>query len=101
MGLVSDGGVHAHIDHLKQLLLVAQAQQVPECFLHFFADGRDTAPTSAAGYLAQIEAFMAEIGYGKVATVVGRYYAMDRDKRWERYVVLNCLSCRFSLKNSD
>ncbi len=88
MGLVSDGGVHSHINHLKEILRAAKAANVPECYLHFFADGRDTAPTSAAGYLADIEGFMAnEVGYGRVATIVGRYFAMDRDKRWDRYVL--------------
>lgn len=65
----------------------AKAAGVPQCFLHFFADGRDTAPRSATKYLAQIQDVMQQMNYGKLATVVGRYYAMDRDKRWERVKV--------------
>lgn len=84
LGLVSDGGVHSHIDHIKQFLLAARDAQVPECYVHFFADGRDTAPRSARLYLRQLLDFMTEINYGKVASVCGRYYAMDRDNRWER-----------------
>ncbi len=79
-----DGGVHAHIDHLKEFLLVAKENEVPECYVHFFADGRDTAPRSAHMYFRQLIDFMESINYGKVASMCGRYYAMDRDKRWER-----------------
>lgn len=84
LGLVSDGGVHSHIGHLFALLKAAKEQQVPHVYIHFFGDGRDTAPRSAAGYLKQLQEFIAEQGVGEVATIVGRYYAMDRDKRWER-----------------
>eukprot|EP00003_Mantamonas_plastica_P015611 TRINITY_DN2636_c0_g1_i10.p1 TRINITY_DN2636_c0_g1~~TRINITY_DN2636_c0_g1_i10.p1 ORF type:complete len:447 (-),score=133.47 TRINITY_DN2636_c0_g1_i10:149-1411(-) len=88
LGLVSDGGVHAHIDHLKALLRTAKAANVPTAFVHFFADGRDTAPTSASGYLADIMKYMQDdIEYGCIADIVGRYYAMDRDTRWERIQV--------------
>ncbi|KAJ2744214.1 hypothetical protein GGI20_003146 [Coemansia sp. BCRC 34301] len=83
-GLVSDGGVHAHIKHLVGLLEAAKEAGVPTTYVHFFADGRDTSPRSATTYLAELLAAMAELNYGKVATIVGRYYAMDRDKRWER-----------------
>lgn len=84
LGLISDGGVHSHINHLFALLEAAKAAEVPEVYVHFFGDGRDTAPRSAAGYLKQLNEFMAKEKYGKLATIVGRYYAMDRDKRWER-----------------
>jgi 2,3-bisphosphoglycerate-independent phosphoglycerate mutase len=84
LGLVSDGGVHAHIQHLFGLLRAAKELQVPQTFVHFFGDGRDTAPKSAVLYLQQLLAFMQELEYGQLATVTGRYYAMDRDKRWER-----------------
>ncbi|KAI8970614.1 2,3-bisphosphoglycerate-independent phosphoglycerate mutase [Pilobolus umbonatus] len=84
MGLVSDGGVHSHIDHLVALLGAAKDAGVPESYVHFFGDGRDTAPKSGAGYMQQLLDAMEKLEYGKVADVVGRYYAMDRDKRWER-----------------
>jgi 2,3-bisphosphoglycerate-independent phosphoglycerate mutase len=84
LGLVSDGGVHSHITHLYALLAAAKAAGVPHTYVHFFGDGRDTAPRSAAGYAQQLVGFIAKEGYGEIATVVGRYYAMDRDKRWER-----------------
>ncbi|KAJ2877750.1 2,3-bisphosphoglycerate-independent phosphoglycerate mutase, partial [Coemansia aciculifera] len=86
-GLVSDGGVHAHIKHLVGLLEAAKEAEVPEAFVHFFADGRDTSPRSATAYLSELQQAMAKLEYGKVATIVGRYYAMDRDKRWERVQV--------------
>ncbi|KAJ3739659.1 BPG-independent [Lentinula detonsa] len=84
LGLISDGGVHSHINHLYALLETAKAGGVPETYVHFFGDGRDTAPRSAAGYCQDVVGFMEKEGYGELATVVGRYYAMDRDKRWER-----------------
>ncbi|GJJ78207.1 2,3-bisphosphoglycerate-independent phosphoglycerate mutase [Entomortierella parvispora] len=84
MGLISDGGVHSHMNHLFALLDAAKEAKVPEVYIHFFGDGRDTSPRSAAGYLKQLLAKMEEINYGKLATITGRYYAMDRDKRWER-----------------
>ncbi|XP_055353937.1 2,3-bisphosphoglycerate-independent phosphoglycerate mutase-like [Paramacrobiotus metropolitanus] len=87
LGLVSDGGVHSHIDHLCALLEGAKAAHVPKTFVHFFGDGRDTSPTSAAGYLDRLLQHMAAIQYGELADITGRYYAMDRDKRWERIKV--------------
>lgn len=85
LGLVSDGGVHSHINHLLALLKLAKERGVPHVYIHFFGDGRDTAPRSAAGYMKELLDFIKENdGVGEVATVVGRYYAMDRDKRWER-----------------
>ncbi|KAF9116816.1 hypothetical protein BGX27_010433 [Mortierella sp. AM989] len=84
MGLISDGGVHSHQNHLYALLEAAKEAQVPEVYIHFFGDGRDTSPRSAAGYMKQLVEKLDELKYGKVATITGRYYAMDRDKRWER-----------------
>ncbi|KIL71122.1 hypothetical protein M378DRAFT_65056 [Amanita muscaria Koide BX008] len=84
LGLVSDGGVHSHISHLFALLETAKEQGVPHVYVHFFGDGRDTAPRSAIIYLEQLLDFIKKEQVGELATVVGRYYAMDRDKRWER-----------------
>jgi 2,3-bisphosphoglycerate-independent phosphoglycerate mutase len=87
LGLVSDGGVHGHIEHLKYLLKSAKEFGIKNSFVHFFGDGRDTAPRSAHGYMTDLLNFMNSIEYGQIATVTGRYYAMDRDKRWERIKV--------------
>ncbi|KAI0779042.1 cofactor-independent phosphoglycerate mutase [Trametes elegans] len=84
LGLVSDGGVHSHINHLYALLETAKEVGLKDVYIHFFGDGRDTAPRSAAGYLKDLQAFIEKEQIGEVATIVGRYYAMDRDKRWER-----------------
>ncbi|RRA49718.1 2,3-bisphosphoglycerate-independent phosphoglycerate mutase [Acidipila sp. EB88] len=84
MGLVSDGGVHAHQNHLYALLRAAKEQGLERVYVHAFLDGRDTLPTSGAGYLEQLLAKIHEYGVGRIATVSGRYYAMDRDMRWER-----------------
>lgn len=84
MGLLSDGGVHSHIDHLKGLLKLAKDAGLSKVFVHCFMDGRDVAPGSGKDFIASLEAYMQEIGVGKIATVNGRYYAMDRDNRWER-----------------
>ncbi|KAI0352207.1 cofactor-independent phosphoglycerate mutase [Trametes cingulata] len=84
LGLVSDGGVHSHITHLYALLETAKEVGLTDVYIHFFGDGRDTAPRSAAGYMKDLLAFLEKEQVGAVATVVGRYYAMDRDKRWER-----------------
>ncbi|MBZ5569241.1 MAG: 2,3-bisphosphoglycerate-independent phosphoglycerate mutase [Acidobacteriia bacterium] len=83
-GLLSDGGVHSHINHLFALLRMAKQNGVERVFVHCFMDGRDTLPTSGAGYIEQLQQKMREYGVGKIASVEGRYYAMDRDKRWER-----------------
>ena len=83
-GLLSDGSVHSHIDHLKHLLAIAKEAGVPRTLLHCCLDGRDTPPTSGAGYVKQIAEEMTKLGYGEVSTLTGRYWAMDRDKRWER-----------------
>ena len=84
MGLISDGGVHSHIDHLKALIKMAKEQGVENVFVHGFTDGRDVAPTSALSFVEDIENYMNEVGVGKFASLSGRYYSMDRDKRWER-----------------
>ena len=83
-GLLSDGGVHSHNTHLYGLLEMAKREGVDKVYVHCFMDGRDTAPTSGAGFIEELEKKMKEIGVGKIATVIGRYYAMDRDNRWER-----------------
>lgn len=83
-GLLSDGGVHSHLDHIKAVLLLAQKRGIENVFLHCFMDGRDVPPTSGIEYMQEIENYMAEHKLGKVGVVSGRYYAMDRDKRWER-----------------
>ena len=84
LGLLSDGGVHSHIEHLEGLLDFAKRAGVEKVYVHAFLDGRDTPPKSAILYIEEIERHMAEIGLGQIATVSGRYYAMDRDNRWER-----------------
>ncbi len=84
MGLVSDGGVHSSNQHLYALLRLAAQRGVEHVFVHCFTDGRDTPPTSGKGYVAELMSKMREYGIGRVASVCGRYYAMDRDKRWER-----------------
>ncbi len=83
-GLVSDGGVHSHIEHLKALLDMAKEKQVPRVFIHCFMDGRDTPPKSGADYMRELVEKTTTINYGKIATICGRYWAMDRDTRWER-----------------
>lgn len=84
MGLVSDGAVHSHQDHLYALLEMAKREGVAKVAIHTFQDGRDTDPKSGLGYIQALEGKIQEIGVGKIATVSGRYFAMDRDKRWDR-----------------
>lgn len=84
LGLVSDGGVHSHLKHLFALIDLAKRKDVKNLFIHAFLDGRDTPPKSALNYLQELEDYLKSAGVGKVATVSGRYYAMDRDRRWER-----------------
>jgi 2,3-bisphosphoglycerate-independent phosphoglycerate mutase len=84
VGLVSDNGIHSHQRHLHALIEMAARHQVPRVFVHAFTDGRDTSPTGGAGYLDELQHVMARTGTGRIATVTGRYYAMDRDKRWPR-----------------
>lgn len=84
MGLLSDGGVHSHIEHIKALIKMAADQQVGKVWLHCFMDGRDVSPTSGASFLAEIISYSRQYPQVSLATVMGRFYAMDRDKRWER-----------------
>jgi 2,3-bisphosphoglycerate-independent phosphoglycerate mutase len=84
MGLCSDGGVHSLLTHLYALLEMSKKQNVEQVFVHCFMDGRDTPPESGAGFIEQVQKEMRRIGAGQIATVSGRYYAMDRDKRWDR-----------------
>lgn len=83
-GLLSTGGVHSHLEHVYALLKLAKNNGLNNVYVHCFLDGRDTPPTSAKGFIETLEAKMSEIGVGKVATISGRYYAMDRDNRWDR-----------------
>jgi 2,3-bisphosphoglycerate-independent phosphoglycerate mutase len=83
-GLLSDGGVHSSLEHLAACLELARREGVARCHVHAFMDGRDTPPRSGAGFMRQLQQRMAQAGIGDVATVHGRYYAMDRDKRWDR-----------------
>src|SRR5882762_2534896 len=84
LGLLSNGGVHSHIEHLFALLEMAKQQKVENVFVHCFMDGRDTPPHSGREFVQRLQRKMRELGIGKIATLVGRYYAMDRDNRWER-----------------
>jgi 2,3-bisphosphoglycerate-independent phosphoglycerate mutase len=84
LGLVSDGGVHSHIRHLFGLLEMAKRRDIEEVYVHCFLDGRDTPPASAESYIQELEEKMRKKGVGKIATVAGRFYGMDRDKRWNR-----------------
>jgi 2,3-bisphosphoglycerate-independent phosphoglycerate mutase len=84
IGLVSDGGVHSSMDHLRALIELAAELGVGDLVVHAFTDGRDTLPRSGAGFLEQVETWMAGSGAGRIGSIVGRYYAMDRDKRWDR-----------------
>ena len=84
IGLVSDGGVHSHIRHLLALLRLARERGVHQVYIHAITDGRDTTPKGSLGYLERLQAELQEIGIGRVASVGGRYYAMDRDNRWDR-----------------
>ncbi len=83
-GLLSTGGVHSHIGHIYALLKMAKDRGVKECYVHCFMDGRDVSPTSGAGFIRDLQAEMARLNYGKIASVTGRYYAMDRDNNWDR-----------------
>ena len=84
IGLVSDGGVHSGFSHLEALIRLGASLQVPDLVLHAFTDGRDTLPHSGAGYLETVQGWMDDAGVGRIGSVVGRYWAMDRDKRWDR-----------------
>jgi len=84
MGLLSDGGVHSHITHLYALLRMAKEQGIEKVYVHCFLDGRDVPPSSGKHFVEQLQAKMQQLGVGEIATVMGRFYAMDRDKRWDR-----------------
>ncbi|SHJ44002.1 phosphoglycerate mutase [Clostridium amylolyticum] len=84
LGLLSDGGVHSHIDHIKALIRMAKKKGLQKVYLHGFMDGRDVPPASGKDFVIEIQDCMKEVGVGKIATISGRYYAMDRDNRWER-----------------
>ena len=84
MGLLSDGGVHSHIEHLRGLLEFAKKEGLQKVYVHAFMDGRDVPPSSGKDFIIKTEEMMKEVGVGQIATVSGRYYAMDRDNRWER-----------------
>ena len=84
MGLFSDGGVHSHNNHLYAILALAKKEGLKEVFVHAFTDGRDTAPRAGISYLEQFQQQADQIGIGKIVSIVGRYFAMDRDNRWER-----------------
>lgn len=102
MGLLSDGGVHSHNTHLYALLRFAKQQGIKRVYVHAFLDGRDVPPSSAAGFVEELEQKMAAIGVGKIATVAGRYYAMDRDKRWERVEkAYRAMVCREGVHAAD
>ena len=95
MGLVSDGGVHSHNEHVYALLELAKRHGLTKVYVHAFLDGRDVPPSSGIGYIEALEAKMKEIGVGSISTISGRYYAMDRDKRWERVEkTYNAMVCR-------
>ncbi|HEY0298033.1 MAG TPA: 2,3-bisphosphoglycerate-independent phosphoglycerate mutase [Arachidicoccus sp.] len=84
LGLVSNGGVHSHINHLKAIIDVCKEQGLSNVFIHAFTDGRDCDPHSGKGFIEELQNHLSETGVGQIATITGRYYAMDRDKRWER-----------------
>lgn len=95
MGLVSDAGVHSMLDHLYGLLEIAKEANLDKVFLHAFTDGRDTGPFTGKGFIEQVEAKMSELGVGQIASVSGRYWAMDRDNRWDRVQrAYDCLTGR-------
>lgn len=95
MGLLSDGGVHSHIRHLYAILELAKRKDFEDVYVHCFLDGRDTPPASAEGYILELESKMNEKGVGKIASICGRYYSMDRDERWERTrVSIRCTCIR-------
>ena len=94
-GLLSDGGVHSHIEHLFALLQMAKDKGLTKVYVHCFLDGRDVSPTSGKGFVEELRDECAQLGVGKIATVMGRYYAMDRDNRWERVEkAYNAMVCR-------
>lgn len=102
MGLLSDGGVHSHNTHLYALLELAKREGLEKVYVHCFLDGRDTPPTSGKGYIEELQAKMKEIGVGEIGVVSGRYYAMDRDNRWDRVeLAYNALTKGEGVKGTD
>jgi 2,3-bisphosphoglycerate-independent phosphoglycerate mutase len=102
MGLLSDGGVHSHITHLYALLRMAKEQGLEKVYIHAFLDGRDVSPSSGKGFVADCVETCRQIGVGQIATVMGRYYAMDRDSRWERLQkAYDAMVCGEGVQDSD
>ena len=102
LGLVSTGGVHSHLKHVFGILKMAKERGVKNVFVHCFLDGRDVAPTSAAGFIKELKDECDSLGNAKIATVQGRFYGMDRDKRWERVEEgYNAIVCGEGIKNAD
>ena len=102
MGLLSDGGVHSHITHIFAILEMAKRQGLSRVFVHCFLDGRDVPPSSGRDFVAQLAAKCAELGVGRIATVMGRFYAMDRDKRWDRVQrAYDAIACGEGAFNAD
>ena len=102
MGLLSDGGVHSHNTHLYGLLEMAKREGLEKVYVHCFLDGRDTPPASGKGYIEELEAKMKEIGVGEIGVISGRYYAMDRDNRWDRVeLAYNALTKGEGVKGTD
>ena len=102
LGLLSDGGVHSHIRHIFAMVKMAHDRGIQRVYLHCFLDGRDVAPTSGAGYVRQLRDYCAELGTGKIATLQGRFYGMDRDKRWDRIEAsYNAMVCGEGIQDPD
>ena len=102
LGLLSDGGVHSHIRHILAMVKMAHDRGIERVYLHCFLDGRDVAPTSGAGYVRQLRDYCAELGTGKIATLQGRFYGMDRDKRWDRIEAsYNAMVCGEGVQDPD
>jgi 2,3-bisphosphoglycerate-independent phosphoglycerate mutase len=102
MGLVGAGGVHSNIEHLYALLNLCKLNGISNVYIHAFTDGRDSPPTGGAGYVKTLVEFCEKIGVGRVASIMGRFYAMDRDKRWERVEkAYNCLTLGDGIKTAD
>ena len=102
LGLMSDGGVHSHLTHIFAMLDMAKQRGVKQVYVHCFLDGRDVAPTSGAGFVKQLDEKCRELGNAKIATIQGRFWGMDRDKRWDRVEKgYNCIVCGEGNKDSD
>ena len=102
LGLLSDGGVHSHIQHIFAMVKMAHDRGIGRVYLHCFLDGRDVAPTSGAGYVRQLRDYCAELGTGMIATLQGRFYGMDRDKRWDRIEAsYNAMVCGEGIQDPD